>query len=112
VIDGWILHEAVTQDHPRDALDYLDDFGTVFRCNARGLLDQHGDQHHALVQNAIVLDELRHGERNAVGGGRQKHSRTRQPRMALGDGCLDQILFRLAQCAADRGREGKSIGTD
>ena len=83
------MHEAVLQDHPRDALDHLDDFGTVFRCNARGFLDQHGDQHHALVRNVIVLDELRQGERDAVGGGCQKHSRARQPRMAPGNGGLD-----------------------
>ena len=80
--------------------------------NGTNCFDQHGDQHHAPVQNVILLDELRQERADAVGGGCRKHSRARQPRMAPGDGRLGQIFFRLAQCAADRGLEEKGIGTD
>ena len=68
--------------------------------NARRFLDQHGNEHHALVQNVIVFDEFRQRQRDAVRGGRQKHRGARKPRTAPVDGGLDQIFFRLTQPAA------------
>ena len=53
----------------------LDDLGAVFVGDARGFLDQHRDQHHALVQDVIVLDELRQRERHAVGARRPETPR-------------------------------------
>ena len=100
VIDRRILHEAVMQDHPGDALDHLDHLGAVFVGDARRFLDQHGDQHHALVQDVVVLDELGQRQRHAVGGGGQEHRGAVKPRVASADGGLDQVFFRLAQLAA------------
>ena len=76
------------------------DLRAIFVRDARRFLDQHGDQHHALVQHVIVLDELRQRERHALGRRRQEYGGARQPRVAAVDGGLDQVLFRLAQLAA------------
>ena len=75
LIDRRVLHEAVMQDHPGDAGNDLDHLGAVFIRYVRGFLDQHRHQHHALVQYAVVLDELGEGQRHALGRGRKKHRR-------------------------------------
>jgi hypothetical protein len=85
--------------------------------DARRFLDDHGDEHHALVQHLIVLDELRQRQRHALGRGRQEHGGARQPGLAPADGGFDQVLLRLAQPGArpfDQpdagGRTGLAVG--
>ena len=55
------------QDDAGDARDDFDDLGAILVGYARGLLDQHRHQHHALMQHVIVLDELRQRQRHARG---------------------------------------------
>src|SRR2546429_6824601 len=50
LVDRRILHEAVMQDDAGYARDDFDDLGAILVGYARGLLDQHGHQHHALMQ--------------------------------------------------------------
>ena len=88
------------QDHPGDAGNDLDHLGAVFIRYVRGFLDQYRHQHHALVQYAVVLDELGEGQRHALGRGGKKHGRAGEPRTAFADSRLDQILFGLAERAA------------
>ena len=102
LIDGRVLHEAVVQDDARDARDDVDDLGAVLLGDVRRFLDQHRDQEHALVQDVVVLDELRQRERHALRRGGQEHGSAGQPGVAPVDGGLDQILFRLAQSCRAR----------
>lgn len=75
--------------------------------NGTNCLDQHGDQHRALVRNEIGLDELRQGERDAVGGTAVPDSRAWHLVMAVS--IRSSSGWRRAhQC----GRVGKRIGTD
>ena len=64
--DRRILHEAEVWDDAGDALDHFDDLRNIIIRNPRGFLNQHGDGYHTLMQNMIVLDELRQRERHTV----------------------------------------------
>ncbi|MGY3344644.1 hypothetical protein ACVWYK_003413 [Bradyrhizobium sp. USDA 4470] len=100
LIDRWVLHEAIMQNHAGDAGNDLDDLDPVLVGDVGQLLDQHGDEDDALVQHVIVLDELRQRQRHAFRRGGQEHGGAGQARAAFVDRRLDQILLRLPQLRA------------
>ena len=95
-----ILHEAIMQDDARDAFDHFDDLGAIGIRDARHFGDLHGHQNDALMQNVVVLDELRQRQRHAVWRGCQEGRGAIEPRMAATDGRLDQVFFGLTQFGA------------
>ena len=71
--DVGLLHEAVAEDQPVEALAELVELEALLLLDIGHVLDLDGQQHHPLVQHLVVLEVVQQRVGHAVGGGGHEH---------------------------------------
>ena len=90
-----LLHEAVANDHPEEALAIIADLAALLVADIRDVLDPDGEQDDALVKHLVVLEVVEQRVRHAAGRAGHEDGGALHARGA-GRGGLDENLHRQA----------------